>query len=131
MSVIRRYFAMQTLLQSFVVILLIKGTVIHAADRPRPNVLWFVVDDMSANFSCYGEKIIRTPAVDQLALDGLLFTRAYATSPVCSTFRSAMITGMYQNSIGSHHHRSGRGKHRIQLLDGVRPIPELLSLIHI
>ena len=99
---------MQTLLQSFVVILLIMGAVIHAADRP--NVLWFVVDDMSANFSCYGEKTIRTPAVDQLAEDGLLFTRAYATSPVCSTFRSAMITGMYQNSIGSHHHRSGRGE---------------------
>ena len=77
---------MQSLLQSFVVILLIMGAVIHAADRP--NVLWFVIDDMSANFSCYGEKNIRTPAVDQLAEDGLLFTRAYATSPVCSTFRS-------------------------------------------
>ena len=116
---------MQTLLQSFVVILLIMGAVIHAADRP--NVLWFVIDDMSANFSCYGEKNIRTPAVDQLAEDGLLFTRAYATSPVCSTFRSAMITGMYQNSIGSHHHRSGRGEHRIQLPAGVRPIPELFQ----
>ena len=32
-----------------------------------PNVLWFVVDDMSANFSCYGEQAIRTPHVDQLA----------------------------------------------------------------
>jgi arylsulfatase A-like enzyme len=77
---------MQTLFQSFVVILLIMGAVIHAVDRL--NVLWFVIDDMSANFSCYGEKTIRTPAVGQLAEDGLLFTRAYATSPVCSTFRS-------------------------------------------
>jgi arylsulfatase A-like enzyme len=92
-----------------------------------PNVLWFVVDDMSANFSCYGEKTINTPAVDQLAKEGLLFSRAYATSPVCSTFRSALITGMYQTSIGSHHHRSGRGKHRIQLPGGVRPIPELFQ----
>ena len=33
------------------------------------NVLWFVVDDMSANFSCYGEKTIKTPAVDRLAKD--------------------------------------------------------------
>jgi len=90
-----------------------------------PNVLWFVVDDMSANFSCYGEKTINTPAVDRLAKEGLLFSKAYATSPVCSTFRSALITGMYQNSIGSHHHRSGRGKHRIQLPEGVRPVPEL------
>ena len=93
----------------------------------RPNILWIVVDDMSANFSCYGEKTIQTPHVDRLAKDGLRFTRAYATSPVCSTFRSAMITGMYQNSIGAHHHRSGRGKHRIKLPDGVRPIPAIFQ----
>ena len=97
------------------------------ARTEQPNVLWFVVDDMSANFSCYGEKIFKTPAVDRLAKEGLLFSRAYATSPVCSTFRSSLITGMYQNSIGSHHHRSGRGKHRIQLPQGVQPIPELFQ----
>ena len=88
------------------------------------NVLWIVVDDMSANFSCYGEKAIITPEVDRLASEGMMFTRAYATSPVCSTFRSALITGMYQTTIGAHHHRSGRGKHRIQLPSGVRPIPQ-------
>ena len=61
--------------------LLLAGTSLAHANRP--NVLWFVVDDMSANFSCYGEKTINTPAVDQLAKEGLLFSRAYATSPVC------------------------------------------------
>jgi arylsulfatase A-like enzyme len=95
-----------------------------AALAERPNILWIVIDDMSANFSCYGETAIATPAVDQLAADGLRFTRAYATSPVCSTFRSAMITGMFQTSIGAHHHRSGRRVHRIQLPDGVRPVTE-------
>ena len=93
----------------------------------RPNVLWIVIDDMSTNFSCYGEKTIQTPHVDRLAKEGVLFTRAYATSPVCSTFRSAMITGMYQTSIGAHHHRSGRGEHRIVLPEGVRPIPVLFQ----
>ena len=93
----------------------------------RPNILWIVVDDMSANFSCYGEAAIETPHVDRLAREGLRFTRAYATSPVCSTFRSAMITGMYQTSIGAHHHRSGRGKHRIVLPEGVRPVPALFQ----
>ena len=95
--------------------------------KERPNILWFVVDDMSADFSCYGEKLIETPHVDQLATEGLRFTRAYATSPVCSAFRSALITGMYQTSIGAHHHRSGRGKHRIELLEGVHPIPALFQ----
>lgn len=93
-------------------------------ESKRPNILWIVVDDMSANFSCFGEKTIQTPHVDRLAEEGVRFSRAYATSPVCSTFRSAMITGMYQTSIGVHHHRSGRGDHSIQLPDGVRPVPE-------
>ncbi|HAW98246.1 MAG TPA: sulfatase [Opitutae bacterium] len=103
------------------------GILSHSVGAKQTNVLWFVVDDMSADFSCFGQKAIRTPAVDKLAAEGLLFTRAYATSPVCSTFRSALITGMYQNSIGAHHHRSGRGKHRIKLPVGVRPIPELFQ----
>ena len=98
-----------------------------AFGEKRLNILWFVVDDMSANFSCYGENAIETPNVDKLAEDGLLFTRAYATSPVCSTFRTALITGMYQNSIGAHHHRSGRGKNNIKLPEGVRPIPEIFQ----
>jgi len=99
----------------------------NANAAERPNIVWIVIDDMSANFSCYGETTIQTPHVDQLAKDGLRFTRAYATSPVCSTFRSAMITGMYQTSIGAHHHRSGRGEHRITLPDGIRPVPSLFQ----
>ena len=106
-------------------ILLLGALSADGAERAgRPNIVWVVIDDMSANFSCYGEKTIQTPHVDRLAKEGLRFTRAYATSPVCSTFRSAMITGMYQTSIGAHHHRSGRGEHSIKLPDGVRPVPE-------
>ena len=106
--------------------LLTSVAVLCSADSSlgRPNIIWIIVDDMSANFSCYGEKTIETPHVDRLAAEGVLFSRAYATSSVCSTFRSAMITGMYQTSIGVHHHRSGRGDHRIQLPDGVKPVPE-------
>lgn len=103
---------------------LIASLSVSTATESRPNILWFVVDDMSADFSCYGETLIETPEVDRLAAEGIRFARAYATSPVCSTFRSALITGMYQNSIGVHHHRSGRGEHRIRLPEGVRAIPE-------
>ena len=41
----------------------------------HPNVLWIVVDDMSPNFSCYGETVIQTPHVDRLATEGVRFTR--------------------------------------------------------
>lgn len=95
----------------------------HSSFSAQPNVLWFVVDDMSPSFSCYGETLIQTPAVDKLAAEGTKFTRAYVTAPVCSTCRSALITGMYQTTIGAHHHRSGRGEMKIHLPPDVTPVP--------
>ncbi len=97
------------------------------AAAEKPNILWFVVDDMSANFSCYGETAIQTPHVDRLAREGTKFTNAFVTAPVCSACRSALITGMYQTSVGAHHHRSGRGTVKIHLPAGVEPIPALLQ----
>lgn len=99
----------------------------HTSFSAPPNILWFVVDDMSPHFSCYGETLIQTPAVDKLAVEGTKFTRAYVTAPVCSACRSALITGMYQTTIGAHHHRSGRGEIKIHLPEGVRPVPELFQ----
>ena len=96
-------------------------------DSSRPNILWIIIDDMSANFSSYGETLIDTPHVDELVNNGVMFTKAFVTAPVCSPNRSAFITGMYQTSIGAHHHRSGRGELKIHLPDGIRPIPELFQ----
>ena len=95
------------------------------AAPPPPNILWFIVDDMSANFSCYGEKAITTPNVDRLAREGTRFRHAFVTAPVCSPCRSAFITGMYQTTIGAHHHRSGRGAEHIKLPAGVEPVPAI------
>ena len=96
-----------------------------AADRP--NILWIVVDDMSADFGCYGSSAVPTPHVDRLATEGTRFAHAFVTAPVCSPCRSAMITGMEQTKIGAHHHRSGRGTEKIRLPAGVRPLPAILQ----
>ncbi|MFN9717071.1 MAG: sulfatase [Planctomycetota bacterium] len=114
-------------LTQFVFLISIWPSPSAAETKERPNVLWFVVDDMSANFSCYGEKLIQTPNVDRLAREGTRFATAFITAPVCSPCRSAMITGMYQTSIGAHHHRSGRGELKIYLPDGVVPVPKLFQ----
>lgn len=99
----------------------------HAADVRRPNVVWILNDDQSRHYGCYGEPLVNTPTVDRLAAEGVKFTKATTTAPVCSPARSALITGMYQTSIGAHHHRSGRGKERIPLPAGVKMIPELFQ----
>jgi len=98
---------------------------LHAAEPP--NILWIIVDDMSANLSSYGETVIETPHLDRLASRGVRFTNAYVTAPVCSPNRSAFITGMYQTSIGAHHHNSSQGELKIHLPPGIRPIPELFQ----
>lgn len=111
-------------LATFVVLVLATGAP-AAEPATRPNIVWIVVDDMSANFSCYGEKLVRTPHVDQLARDGTRFSKAFVTAPVCSPCRSALITGCYQTTIGAHHHRSGRGELKITLPGDVVPVPVL------
>jgi arylsulfatase A-like enzyme len=114
------------LLPAIAAALVLWASLVHAADT-RPNILWFVADDMSPNLSCYGETSIQTPNLDRLAREGTRFERAYTTAPVCSPCRSAFITGMYQTTIGAHHHRSGRGAEKIHLPAGVAPVPVLFQ----
>ena len=97
-----------------------------AADT-RPNIVWIIAEDMSPHFGCYGDKSISTPHVDRMASEGTLFTRAFVTAPICSISRSALITGMYQTSIGAQNHRSGRGKIKINLPEGVELVPALFK----
>jgi len=89
----------------------------------RPNILWIIVEDMSCHFGYQGEKLVQTPNVDKLAKEGAVFNNAYITCPVCSPSRSAMITGMYQTTIGSHNHRSSR-KAKLYLDSQYKLIPQ-------
>ncbi|MBL9189947.1 MAG: sulfatase [Opitutaceae bacterium] len=106
----------------------------RAADAPaatrRPNILWITAENMGPDLGCYPDspwsKQVRTPHLDRLAREGLRFRLAFDTSPVCSSSRSAFMTGMYQTSIGAHNHRSHRHDH-YQLPIGVRPLPQRLA----
>lgn len=90
-------------------------------EEERPNVLWIVIEDASANLSCYGETAIQTPNIDALAGEGVRFEHAFTTGAVCSPVRSALVTGMYQTTICSHNHRSqvkkGKGSGNVNYYD--------------
>jgi N-sulfoglucosamine sulfohydrolase len=73
----------------------------------RPNILWITVEDMSPWLGCYGDPVARTPRVDALAAEGLRYTNAHATTPVCAPARAALITGCYATRIGAMHMRTG------------------------
>lgn len=72
----------------------------------RPNFLWISVEDLGPRLGCYGDSLALTPNLDALAEEGALFDKAFTTAGVCAPSRSAIITGMYQNSIGTHHMRT-------------------------
>jgi len=84
------------------------GAVCTARQDKRPNILWILAEDICPDLSCYGTPLVQTPNLDRLAAQGIRFANAFTTAPVCSASRSAMITGMYQTSIGAHNHRSHR-----------------------
>ena len=67
----------------------------------KPNILLINCDDMGyGDLGCYGSPVNRSPHVDALAQNGVLFTDFYAPSPVCSPSRGALMTGCYPNRIG-------------------------------
>ena len=66
-----------------------------------PNVVFILADDLGwAELGCYGNKFNETPNLDRLAKSGLRFTHAYASAPVCSPYRAALLTGQYPARVG-------------------------------
>lgn len=67
----------------------------------KPNIILIVADDLGKHdLSVYGNLLIKTPHLDALAKGGALFTDAYASAPICSPSRAAMLTGRYQQRFG-------------------------------
>jgi N-sulfoglucosamine sulfohydrolase len=96
-----------------------------AAPAKRPNIVWIVVENVDLDFGCYGAQNVRTPNIDRLAARGQRYTRVFSTSPVCAPSRSALLTGMYQTTTGTHHMRSHRDDD-FRLPAGVRPLTHRL-----
>jgi arylsulfatase A-like enzyme len=87
----------------------------------RPNLLWIVSEDNDPFLGCYGDPFARTPRLDRLAAEGLLYTNAFANAPVCAPSRSTLITGMYASTLGTLHMRS-----RYPIPSGIGFLPDYL-----
>ncbi|XP_064395752.1 arylsulfatase-like [Halichondria panicea] len=74
-------------------LLLILTTV--QGNEDRPNILFLMADQMRADaLGCSGNKLAQTPNLDRLAADGVRYTNAYSSTPICTPARAAILTGL-------------------------------------
>ena len=80
------------ILVTLTVLLTLQGC--FAQKNKKPNVLFITIDDLRPELGVYGNKIIKSPNIDKLAKEGVVFTKAYAQVPVCGASRASMHTGI-------------------------------------
>lgn len=74
----------------------------HPEKAERPNFIIFIADDAAWNdFGPYGNHIIKTPHINQLAEEGLVFNNAFLTTSSCSPSRCSILTGLYPHNTGA------------------------------
>lgn len=108
---------------------------IHAASadiKPtRPNVVLIMTDNHGAwTLGCYGNKDIRTPHLDRMAREGMLFSRCYSSNAVCSPTRATWLTGLMPSQHGVHcfiHGSVQLGPKAFSTIKEFRSLPEVLS----
>ena len=106
------------LLLAFGALALLLAQVTKAAP---PNIVVFIADDLGANdIGPYGNPVVRTPNLDALANDALLFNRAFAGSPTCSPSRASLYSGMLPFRHGAHANHAG-------VKQDVRTVPPYLK----
>jgi len=94
--------------------------------QSRPNIILVVADDHGREaLGCYGNRVIKTPHLDQLAAEGTRFENAFCTTASCSPSRSVLLTGLHNHANGMYglEHR----EHGFRARDTVRALPVLLE----
>lgn len=98
---------------------------IQAADRP--NIIFILCDDMGyGDLGCYGQPYIETPNIDRMASEGMLFTQAYAGSPVSAPSRATIMTGQHTGHTEVRSNRS-YGKKSPHIMYGETPEPSVVG----
>ena len=100
----------------------------HAADR-QPNIVVIMADDLGwRDLHVFGNTYVDTPALDQLAVEGMRFTNGYAAAPVCTPTRAAMMTGQSPARLQITNHAPGNPE-GFALKDS--PLQEAKSIRHL
>jgi arylsulfatase A len=128
---------MKSVLKQFTVAaLFVSATLLFACQKEtdlpgqvdRPNIIFIYADDLGyGDLGSYGQADIKTPHLDRLARDGMLFTQAYSGHTVCAPSRSALLTGMHTGTTYIRGNMSRTSGDRISLPDTAVTIGHVLE----
>ncbi|MAS96069.1 MAG: arylsulfatase [Verrucomicrobiales bacterium] len=77
-------------------VVVLGGLLANAKDAPRPNFVFFLVDDLGwKDLSCYGSEYHESPNIDAFASTAMRFTSGYAAASICSPTRASIVTGRH------------------------------------
>lgn len=99
-----------------------------AGAAEKPNIVFILADDLGfRELGCYGQEKIQTPRIDQLAREGMKFTRAYSGSPVCAPSRCVLMTGKHPGHAIVRNNRAMRPEGQYPIPKTEETIAELLA----
>lgn len=76
---------------------------LQAAETAKPNIIFLLTDDQSTySVGCYGNPDVKTPQMDKLGADGMIFDRHYDTTAICMASRANIFTGLYEYKTGTN-----------------------------
>jgi N-sulfoglucosamine sulfohydrolase len=95
------------------------------AENQRWNLVLIVSDDHGREATgCYGNPVVRTPNLDELARDGVRFDNGFCTTASCAASRSVILTGLHNHATGTYGHT--HGVHHFSCFPHIRTLPALL-----
>ena len=87
---------MKPYLPAALIVAILTGCLPNSTEEPLPNIVFIMADDLGyGDLSCLGQEKFRTPNLDRLAAEGMIFTQHYAGSTVCAPSRSCLMTGQH------------------------------------
>ena len=100
----------------------------EGSKAPRPNIIFILSDDLAqGDVGCYGQKIIQTPRMDQMAAEGTRYTQAYCGTSVCAPSRASLLTGLHMGQCPVRANREINPEGQMPLPENTVTVAQLLK----
>jgi len=94
----------------------------------KPNIIFILADDLAqGDLGCYGQKLIKTPNLDRMAVEGMRFTQAFCGTAVCAPSRASLITGLHSGHCPIRANREIQPEGQMPLPSGTYTVARMLK----